>query len=85
MEDIKCFLITMGIGFAVGAMVASSNKKVSDVAKKAQIMAMDKLEMAKEGFNNIKEKIQNKIEENEEESQDIEVDLNKNKKQTKKS
>jgi len=85
MEDIKCFLITMGIGFAVGAMVASSNKKVSDVAKKAQIMAMDKLEMAKEGFNNIKEKIQNKIKENEEESQDIEVDLNKNKKQTKKS
>ena len=81
MEDIKCFLITMGVGFALGAIVASTNKKVSDIAKKAQTVAMEKLEMAKEGVANIKEKIEDKIEEvQEQEEMNVETNGNKNKK-----
>jgi len=62
MGDLKCFLITMGIGFAVGAMVASTNKKVSDVAKQASQVAMEKVEQAKEGLTKIKDKIEENIE-----------------------
>lgn len=86
MEDIKCFLITMGVGFALGAMAASTNKKVSDVAKKAQNVAMEKIDMAKESFVNLKENIQEKIQENQDQKeQKGEVNLNKNEKQSKRA
>ena len=81
MEDIKCFLLTMGVGFVIGAMVASSNKKVADIAKKTQNFAMDKIEKAKEGFDNVKEKIEEKMEEaNTEKDGALTKASNKNKK-----
>ena len=66
-EDLKCCLISMGIGFVVGAMVASNNKKVSNAMKEAKMVAMEKLEEAKEGIEKMKDKIEEKIEESKEE------------------
>ena len=62
-ETLKCCLISMGIGFALGALVAANNKKVSSAMKEAKVMAMEKLEEAKEGLNKVKETISEKIEE----------------------
>lgn len=82
MEDIKCLLVSMGIGFCVGAMVTASNKKVQDIAKQAKQMAEEKYEMIKDGVNTAKEKIEDKIKENSENDQESEQEesVNKNKK-----
>lgn len=86
MEGFKCFLITMGIGFALGAVVASSNKKVADIAKQAKQMAEEKFDMVKEGAMAIKEKIDEKIEEKKDQSEEDSLnESTKNKKQTKKA
>ena len=66
-EDLKCCLISMGIGFVVGALVASNNKKVSSAMKEAKTMAVEKLEDAKESIEKMKEKIEDKMEESKEE------------------
>ena len=42
MNEIKSFLIAMGIGFAVGSMVTASNKKVMEFAKQAKQKAEEK-------------------------------------------
>ena len=85
MNEIKGILLTMGVGFALGAYVASTNRKVAEFTKKAKEMAMEKLEVAKDGVEKIKEKIEDKIEENKEQNQ-IETDLSeKSNKKTKKA
>ena len=54
-DTIKCCIISMGIGFAVGALVAASNKKFQNNIKQAKTMAMEKLDEAKEEITKIKE------------------------------
>ena len=61
-DSIKCCLISMGIGFALGAIITANNKKASSAVKEAQAMAMEKLEMAKEGISTVKEKIADGVE-----------------------
>ena len=82
MDDIKCLLVSMGIGFCIGAMVTASNKKVQDIAKQAKQMAEEKYEMIKDGVNTAKEKIEEKIKENNQSDQENEQEeaINKNKK-----
>ena len=77
MNEIKSFLITMGIGFVVGAVVTASNRKVLEVAKQAKQMADEKCELIKEGFNSAKEKIEDKMEEKKEEELDLDKSNNK--------
>lgn len=82
-DEIKCFLFSMGLGFAIGAMVTAKNKKVAQTAIKAEEMVMEKLEQAKEGLGTIKEKIQEKIEESEEEKNGSSQTSNNSKKASK--
>jgi len=65
-DEIKCILFSMGLGFAIGAIITAKNKKVAQTAIKAEEMVMEKLEQAKDGLGTIKEKLQEKIEDSEE-------------------
>ena len=78
-ECFKCCLISMGIGFVVGAMVAANNKKVSNAMKEAKMMAMEKLDEAKESIETVKEKITEKIEDvkDSQQEKDMDKDLKK--------
>ena len=71
-EEIKCFLVSMGIGFAIGAIVTAKNKNVAKTAIKAEEMIMEKMEQAKEGIENLKEKLQENLE-----TKELEKDLAK--------
>ena len=83
MNDIKCLLVSMGIGFVVGSMVTASNKKVQDIMKQAKQMAEEKYDIIKEGVVSAKEKIEEKMEEisdeNNEYGEDVLVKNKKNK------
>ncbi len=57
----RCCLVSMGLGFAVGAVITASNKNVQEAAKQAKTMAMEKIEMAKDGFETVKEKVEESI------------------------
>lgn len=61
-ESVKCCLISMGIGFVVGAFLAVNNKCVANKVKETQEIAVEKLEMAKEGIDKVKEKVSDQIE-----------------------
>ena len=62
-DTIKCCIISMGVGFVLGAMVSANNKKFSSVVKQAKGVAMEKIEEAKESLNEAKEMVVEKIEE----------------------
>ena len=79
MDNIKNFLITMGVGFAIGAMVTASNKKVMEVAKQAKQMAEEKCEMIKDGVVSAMEKIE---ENKEEKTENQTLNTKNNKKQS---
>ena len=49
----KDFLIGVGIGFAVGAIMSKTCKPVSDIAQKAKNLVQEKIE---EGTNLVQEK-----------------------------
>ena len=79
MDNIKNFLITMGVGFAIGAMVTASNKKVMEVAKQSKQMAEEKCEMIKDGVVSAMEKIE---ENKEEKTENQTLNTKNNKKQS---
>lgn len=57
LEDFKCFLLSVGIGFALGAVITANNKKFQMQTKDAENFAMEKFEMAKEGIEKLKKNI----------------------------
>jgi len=65
-DSIKCCIVSMGIGFVLGAVITANNKKAMNAVKGAQDMAIEKIEMAKEGLETLKEKMEEKIEEGKE-------------------
>ena len=54
----KDFLIGMGIGFMVGAVMVKSNKDLSKTVEKSKQMVEDKVEMVKDVISDSKPKKQ---------------------------
>ena len=54
----KDFLIGMGIGFVVGAVMVKSNKELSKTVEKSKQMVEDKVEMVKDAISDAKPKKQ---------------------------
>ena len=85
MNDIKCLLVSMGIGFVVGAMVTASNKKVQETMKQAKQIAEEKYEVIKDGVLSAKEKIEEKMQESQDEDDNLDQESKAINKKTKRA
>ena len=59
-DTLKGLIISMGIGFVVGAVVTASNKKFQATVKEAGEMAQEKIDMAKKGIEKLQKSMEQK-------------------------
>ncbi len=83
-DCLKCSLISLGIGMAAGIYVATTNKKVQKFVKDTQDIIVEKLDMAKQGVSDMKEKYMQESEDQEQKKEEISINSsNKNNKKKK--
>ncbi len=57
LDELKCAVLSLGVGMIVGAVLTANNKKLQTAVKDAQNLAEEKIEKAKDGLEKISQEM----------------------------